>query len=50
MINVSRIDEKKIKINTDFLKLLIIIIRIVVIKNNFYNLHHLFCLFHSKIY
>ena len=32
---MNRIDEKRIKINTDFLKLLIIIIRIIVVKNIF---------------
>ena len=50
IINVNKINEKKIKINTNFLKLLIIIICIVVVKNIFRNLHHLLRLLHSKIY
>ena len=33
MIKMNKIDEKKIKIDTDLLKLLIIIICIVVVKN-----------------
>ena len=50
MINVNKIDGKKIKINTNFLKLLIIIIRTVVIKNIFRKLYHFSRLFHLKIY
>ena len=50
MIDVSRIDERRIKINTNLLKLLIIIIRTVVIKNIFRNLYHFFRLLHSKVY
>ena len=47
---MNKIDERKIKINTDFLKLSIIIIRIIVVKNIFRNLHHFFRLFHLKVY
>ena len=47
---MNRIDEKRIKIDINFLKLSIIIIRIVVVKNNFQNSHHLFRLLHSKVY
>ena len=50
MITVNRINERRIKINTDFLKLLIIIIRTVVVKNIFRNSYHFLRLFHSKIY
>ena len=50
MIAVNKIDERKIKININFLKLLIIIIRIVVVKNTFRNLHYFLRLLHSKIY
>ena len=50
MIDINRINEKKIKINTNFLKLLIIIIRIVAVKNNFRNSYHLLRLLHSKVY
>ena len=50
MIDVNKINERKIKINTNLLKLLIITIRTVVVKNNLRNLHHLFRLLHSKIY
>ena len=50
MINVNKIDEKKIKINVNLLKLLIIIICIIVLKNIFRNSHYLFRLLHSKIY
>ena len=34
-MNKKKIDERRIKIDTNFLKLLTIIIRIVVIKNIF---------------
>ena len=47
---MSKVDERKIKINTNFLKLLIIIIRIIVIKNIFRNSHYSLRLLHSKIY
>ena len=47
---MSRIDERKIKINTNFLKLSIIIIRPVVVKNIFRNSHHLLRLLHLKVY
>ena len=50
MINVNKIDERKINININFLKLLIIIIRIVVVRNNFRNLRHFLRLLHSKVY
>ena len=50
MIAVSKINEKRIKININFLKLSIIIIRTVVIRNIFQNSHHFLRLFHSKIY
>ena len=50
MIEMNKIDEKRIKININFLKLLIIIIRIIVVKNIFRNSHHFFYLFHSKVY
>ena len=50
MIDVSRIDERRIKIDTDLLKLLIIIIRTVVVRNNLRNSHHLLCLLHLKAY
>ena len=47
---MSRIDERRIKININFLKLSIIIIRIVVVKNILRNLHHFLHLFHLKVY
>ena len=50
MIDINRINEKRIKINKNFSKLLIIIIRIVVVKNVFQNLHHFFQLFSLKNY
>ena len=50
MIDVSRINKRRIKININLLKLLIIIIRIIVVKNNFQNSHHFFRLLHSKVY
>ena len=50
MINVNRIDERKIKININLLKLLIIIIRIIVVKNIFRKLYYFFRLLHSKVY
>ena len=50
MIDVSRINEKRIKIDMNLLKLSIIIIRIIVVKNTFRKSHHLFRLLHSKTY
>ena len=50
MIEINKIDKKRIKINTSFLKLLINIIRIVIVKNIFRNSYHFFRLFHSKVY
>ena len=50
MIEMSRIDKKKMKININFLKLSIIIIRTVVVKNIFRNLYSFFRLLHSKVY
>ena len=50
MIDVSKIDEKRIKIDTDLLELSIIIIRTVAVRNNFRNLHYFLRLFHSKAY
>ena len=48
MIEIIKVDERRTKVNTNSLKLLIIIIRTVVIKNIFRNSHHLLCLLHSK--
>ena len=50
MIIINRIDEKKIKINTNLLELLIIIIRTVIVKNIFRNSHQFLRLLHSKVY
>ena len=50
MIEMNKIDERRIKVNTDFLKLSIIIIRIVVVRNILRNSHHFFRLLHSKAY
>ena len=47
---MNRIDERRIKINTDLLKLSIIIIRTVVVRNIFRNSHYFLHLFHSKAY
>ena len=50
MIEINKIDEKKIKIDINLLKLSIIIIRIIDVKNILRNLHHFFRLLHLKIY
>ena len=50
MIDVNKIDKKRIKININLLKLSIIIIRIVVVKNILRNSHHFLHLLHSKVY
>ena len=50
MIVVNKIDEKRIKVNINFLKLSIVIIRTIVVKNIFRNLYHFLRLFHSKVY
>ena len=50
MIEVNKIDKRRIKIDTNFLKLLIIIIRIVVVKNIFRNSYHFLRLLYSKVY
>ena len=47
---MNKIDERRIKININLLKLLIITICIVVVKNIFRNLYYLLFLFHSKVY
>ena len=47
---MNKVDEKRIKINIDFLKLSIIIIRTVIIRNIFQNSQHFLRLFHSKTY
>ena len=47
---MNKIDERRIKIDTDLLKLSIIIIRIIIVKNIFRNSHHLLRLLHSKVY
>ena len=50
MIEINKIDERRIKININLLKLSIIIIRIIIVKNIFRNLHHFLRLLHSKVY
>ena len=47
---MNKIDKRRIKIDTSFLKLSIIIIRTVVVRNIFRNLHHLFRLLYLKVY
>ena len=47
---MNKVNEKRIKINTDLLKLSIIIIRIIVVKNILRNLHYFLRLFYSKVY